>query len=102
MFNDASSSQRKKSNAIFRSKKLEKSDNLVNAINNLTINDASSELNTATISDAQSDLVSDPDIVAHTSNKSLDENLLSCRTIREISVFPPSKKPRIAVIGLTP
>ena len=48
-----SSSQREKLNAIFASEKLENSDNIVNAVTNMTINDVKYELNTATDSDSQ-------------------------------------------------
>ena len=40
--------------------------------------------------------------ITHTSNGILDQNLLSFRTIREVSVFPPPTKPRIAAIRLVP
>ena len=67
--------------AIFTNENLDKLDNLVNAINNLTINDARYELNKATASDAQGNLTNSSDAVTHTSNRILDETLLSCRTI---------------------
>ena len=54
--------------AIFTSEKLDKSGELVNAINNLAINNTGYELNKATASDSQGDLTGDPDIVTHTSN----------------------------------
>ena len=68
----------------------------------MTISDARYELNTATASDAQGGLTSDPDTVTNTSNGILDQNILSCRTIREVSVFPPPTNPRIAKIRKTP
>ena len=83
----------------FTSEKLEKSDDLVDKINNLTINDAGYELNTATTSGAQGDLTIDPDIVNHTSNVILDQKVLNCRTIREVSILPLPKNP---AIRLTP
>ena len=49
----ASSSQRENSNAVFASEKLENSDDIVDAVSNMTINDVRCELNTATASDAQ-------------------------------------------------
>ena len=52
----ASSSQRENADAIFTSNKLDKSEKLVNAINNFTINDAVYELNKAAANDAQVDL----------------------------------------------
>ena len=51
-FSHASSLQREKADAIFTREKLDKSDELVEAINNLTINDAKYELNKATTSDS--------------------------------------------------
>ena len=60
-------------NTIFTSEKLEKSDNLVNAINNLTIKDSRSELNTAIASAAQGYIMSDPDTVTHTRNRILEQ-----------------------------
>ena len=80
-FSHASSSQRENLNTVFTSDKLEKLDNLVDAINNLTMNDAGYELNKATASDAQGNLTNSSDAVTHTSNRILDETLLSCRTI---------------------
>ena len=41
---------------------------LVNAINNLTINDTGYELNKVTTSGTQGDLTSNPDTVTHTIN----------------------------------
>ena len=86
--------------AIFTSEKLEKSDKLVDAVNKMTINDVGYELNTATTSDAQIDLARDPDTVPHSSNGTMDQKLLSSRTIGEVSdLFPPSN-PRISAIKL--
>ena len=59
--------------AIFTSENLEKPDNLVKAINNLTINDAVYELNTETANDAQGGPASNSDTVTHTSNIILDQ-----------------------------
>ena len=77
---------------IFTSENLYKSDELVEAINNLTINDALYELNKATTSNSQGNLTSNTDIVIHTSNGSdivthtsniiLGKKLLRCGTIR--------------------
>ena len=64
--------------AVFTSEKLGKLDDLVDAINNLTINNSGYELNTATAIDVQGNLRSDPDTVTHTSNSVLDQKLLSC------------------------
>ena len=77
----ASSSQRESLNAIFASEKLEKPDELVNAVKSMTINSIIYELNTATVSDAQVDLAINPDTVTHTSNGIIDQKLLSIQTI---------------------
>ena len=55
-FSLASNSQRENADATFTSDKLDKSDKLVNMINNLTINASRYELNTETASDTQSNL----------------------------------------------
>ena len=73
MFSHISISQRENLNAIFTSEKLEKLDNLVDAINNLKINDTGSELSTAPASVTQGDLMSDPDTVTHTRNRLSDK-----------------------------
>ena len=60
-FSHDSSAQRENANAIFTNEKLDKSYELVDAVMNLTIDDAEYyESKTATISDAQGDLTSDP------------------------------------------
>ena len=89
-------------NAIFTSEKIEKSDELVDAINNLKINNSGCELNTATVSDAQGDLESNPDTVTNTSNRIFDQKIFSCRTIREVSVLPPTTNLIIDAIILAP
>ena len=88
-FSHASSSQRQILNTIFTSDKLEKSDKLVNAINNFTINNAVYELITVTPRDPQGDLTRDPDTVTRISTGFLDKKVLSCRIIREVYVLPP-------------
>ena len=85
----ASNSQKENPNVIFTSEKLEISDELVDVVNNMTIKNVGYELHTATVSDAQVNLVSDPDIVTLTSNRIIDQKLLSCRTIREVSILTP-------------
>ena len=97
----------KNEDAIFTSEKLDKSDELVDTINKLTINDAGYDLNKVTASDTQGDLARNPDTVTHTSDGPdtfthtssgiLDQKLLSGRTIREVSVFPPPTKPTIII-----
>ena len=65
MFN----TQRGNENTIFTSEKLDKSDDLVNAVKNLTINDAIYyESNTATANDAQGDITCNLETGTHTSN----------------------------------
>ena len=44
-------------------------DKIFNAINNLKITDAKYELNKASTSDRQGNIMSDPDIFTHTSNR---------------------------------
>ena len=67
--NHASSAQRGNANTIFTSDKLEKSDELVVEVKNLTINDAEYyESITVIESDAQGDLTSDIETITHTSN----------------------------------
>ena len=89
-------------NTIFKIEKLEKLDELVDTINNLTINDAGSELYTATVSGAQVNLMSNPDTFTHTRNIILDQELLSFPTNEEVSVLSLPKNPRIALTELTP
>ena len=76
-------------------------DNLVNAINNLKINNAGSELNTEITSSAQGDLMRNPDTVSHTSNAILDPNILSFRIIGDVSVFPPPTNPMTRLMTQT-
>ena len=97
-----SNSHRENSNAVFTSGKIEKSNNLVNAVNNMAINDVGYELNIATVSNAQVHLTSNPDTVTHTSNRILDQKVLICRTIGEVSVLPPPTNPRVSAIELVP
>ena len=64
-----SSAHRENLNAIFTSEKLDKSDELVDKVINLTINNAKYyESNTATKSDVKGDLTRNPETVTHTSN----------------------------------
>ena len=94
-FSHASSSQIENADVIFTSEKLDKSDELLNAINKLTTNEAVYELSKATTSDAQGDVTSNPDTINHISNIILDETLLSCRTIGEVPVHPPHWRQRL-------
>ena len=76
-FSHTFSSQKENADTVFTSEKLNKLDKIVNAINNLTINYTLYELNTEAASDAQGDLTNDPYTVTHTSNRILDQELLS-------------------------
>ena len=68
-FGHAFNTQRQNSNAVFTSEKLDKSDKLVDAVNNLTINDAEYyESNAVTTSGAQGYLTRNPETITHTSN----------------------------------
>ena len=69
MFSHASGSQRETSDVIFTSKKLDKSEELVNAINHLKINYARYELKKASFVYARSGLTSDTNTVTHTRNR---------------------------------
>ena len=97
-----SSSQRENLNAIFTSENLEKPDDLVNAVKNMTINEIGYEVNKSTVSDAQVDLVINPDKFTRTSNIILDQKLLSYRIIREVSILPPQGNLRIPTIEILP
>ena len=74
VFSHASSSKRENVDLIFTCEKLDNTDELVNTINGLIINDAVYVLNKAIASDAQGNLTSDPDTVTHTSNGILGIN----------------------------
>ena len=95
----ASSTQRENSNATFASEKLENSDNLLDAVSNMKINNVGYELNTATASDAQVEFLSNKDKFTHTSNGITRQTLLNSRTIsighKEVSVFTPPTNPSI-------
>ena len=98
-FSHASSAQRENVNAIFTSEKLEKLDELVESVKNLTINDTKYyDSSTVPASDSQGGLTSDPETVTHTSNRVFEQKILIFRTI---SVLPPPTNPGIAEIVLT-
>ena len=66
----AYNTQRENANTIFTSEKIDKPDGLVDAVNNLTINnDGYYKSNTATTSYSQGDLTRNTETVNHTSNK---------------------------------
>ena len=67
---------------IFTSEKLDKSDNLVDLLHSLKINnDVYYEYSKATTSNAQDDLTLNPKIVTHTSNRIFKQKVLSNQTI---------------------
>ena len=74
-FRHASNTQGENKNMIFRSEKLDKSDDLLDAVKNLTINDTKYyESNTATANDAQGNLTCNPETVTHTNNGHFEQN----------------------------
>ena len=69
-FSHASKTQRENTNALFTSEDLDKSDDLANALKDLTIIDAAYyESNSAATSDKQGDSTRYPDTATHTSNE---------------------------------
>ena len=64
----ASISQRENPNAIFASDKIGNLDDLVDAVANMTTNDAGYELNISTTSDTQVEFASNLDKITHISN----------------------------------
>ena len=99
MFSITFSQQRENLNAIFASKKLESSKEIVNAVANMTINNVGYELNAAIVSDAQVEFVSNLDGITCTKNGITHQNLLGSRMINiqheEFSVLPPLADTRI-------
>ena len=89
---------------IFISEKLYRSDYMVDAIKNLTINDAKYyESNTSTASDAQGDLTHNPETVTPTSNGNFEQNILSNGTIPVVVLkMSPRIYQRIAPIVFAP
>ena len=80
-FGHTPNTQRENANVIFTSEKLDKLDELVDAVNNLTINDAKYyDSNTATASDAQGNLTINPETATHTSSGKFEQKLLSYQT----------------------
>ena len=96
-FSHASISKRENVDPVFTCEKLDNTDELVNTIHKLIINDAVYVLNKATASDAQGDIKSDPDTVTHTSNGILDGKSLSVRAIGEVPVQSPPENPVLLV-----
>ena len=91
-------------NGIFKSEKVDKSDELVDAVNNFTIKDTKYyESNTATGSDTQGDLTLNPEIVTHTSNNNVEQKVLSNRTILVLTLtMNPVIDLEIALVVLVP
>ena len=68
-FSHVSNTQTEKANAIFTSEKLDKYDELIDAVNNLTINDTEYyESNTVTVNETQDDITRNLATVTHNSN----------------------------------
>ena len=113
-FSHTPNTQIENENTIFTSKKLDKSDELVDILNYLTINEAKYyESDTAIASDSQGDPTHDPETVTHnsnrnekvthTSNRSFGHKLLSDRTIPVVvTKIDPSIDQRIATIFVVP
>ena len=69
-----SSAQRENSNVIFTSEKLDKSDDIVDAVKKLKTNDTEYyESNTGTASGAQDDLTSNHETFTHTRNGKFEQ-----------------------------
>ena len=113
-FSHTSNTQRENANAIFTSENIDKSDNLVDAVNKLTINyfDYYGS-NTDTASDAQDDFTRNletvthtsnwNETVTHTSNRDFEQNLLSNRTVPVVFLtMNPSINQRIAPFVVAP
>ena len=95
----ASSAQRENANLNITCEKLDKLNELVDAVKNLDIIDAKYyESNTATASDAQGDLTSNLKQLLTLATE-IVKKILSYRTI---PVLPPPTNPGVAVIKLTP
>ena len=68
-FSHAPNAQRENANAIFTSENLDKSDELIDAVKNLKINDAEYyESNIVTASDAQGNLTHNLETITYTGN----------------------------------
>ena len=90
-FIHASSAHRENTNVIFTSEKLDKSDKIIDAVNNLTINYYKYyESNTATASYSQVNLTRNPETVNHTININVEQKLFSYQII---PVLPPPTNP---------
>ena len=113
-FGHTSNTQRENANAIFTSEKLDKSDDMEDALKGLAINDAAYyESNSATVSDAQGDPTRDLETVTHISNGnekatgsskgSSEQNILNNRTLPIVApTMSPRVDPRIVLIVAAP
>ena len=80
IFSNTSNTQIENENAIFTSEKIDKSDELVEAVEDLTIDNAKYyESNTATASESQGYTTHNPETVTHTSNRNKTVNQTSNR-----------------------
>ena len=110
-FSHIPNTKRENTNAIFTSEKIDKSDKLVATLKDLTINDAEYNVsNSATVDDAKGDPTSNLTKVTHTSdgkgkvadtsNRSLQQKLLSNQTLPVVFLtMDPSIDNSIATIG---
>ena len=113
-FSHISNTQRENANVIFTSDKLDKSEDLVDAEKNLTINNTKYyESGISTVNDVQGDLKCNPETVTHasngnktvthTNNRNFKQNLLSNRTIPVVvPMMNLNIDQRIAPIVLAP
>ena len=113
-FSHTSNTQAENSNKNFTSEKLDKSDDLSNALKDLTINDSKYyESDTATASDAQGDSTRNLKTVTHTSNgnekvtdpsnKNFEQKLLSNLTLPVVFLTINLRiDPRIVTIVVAP
>ena len=88
-------------NRIFASEKLENSDDIFDAVANITINDVGYKLKISTASDTHVKFAGNPDKITHTINVDTHQKLLSIRTIsicsKYISVLVPLTDNKIGV-----
>ena len=73
----------KNPNRIFASEKLENSDDLVDEVANMTINDVRHQLNAVTVSYTQFKFASNTDTITHTRNR------ITHQKFTKISLFSP-------------
>ena len=109
-FSHTSNTQRDNANAIFTSENLDKSDDLADTLNYLTINNTEYYAsNSETVNDAKGDPAINLKVVAHTSdwkgkvtdtgNRNLQQKLLSNQTLPVVLTMNPRIDYNIAMIG---